>query len=183
MFIKGVHLLEFLFENGMSHGQINANSLSISDAYMFTLSDFPLSVVTKNFGHLSPHEQDNFKLEVRGFNTITVSEDLAEQLKAQIAANEAGLSHGEESAAHREFRVAQLIKEDWKDMVTTFYFPRLSKMITEPRLREFIDHTNRELLEPSQEVSQIRKIAAKANLFLMNNIWILEDLIATLKDE
>ena len=68
-------------------------------------------------------------------------------------------------------------------MVTTFYFPRLGKMITDERLRDFIESTNRELLEPGQEVSQIKNIAAKANRFLMNNIWILEDLIDTLKDE
>lgn len=82
-----------------------------------------------------------------------------------------------------EFFVAELIQEDWRDMVATFYFPRLSKMIKDSRVRQFIDNTNRELLEQGQEASQIKNIAAKAHRFILSNIWILEDLIETLKDE
>ena len=68
-------------------------------------------------------------------------------------------------------------------MVTTFYFPKLAKKITESKLREFIYNTNRELLEKGQEASQIKNIANKAHRFMMKNIWILENLIGTLKDE
>ena len=85
--------------------------------------------------------------------------------------------------SRNEFLVSELIKEDWKDMVSTFYFPRLGKMITDDRLRKFIQDTNMELLEPEQEARQIKNIASKANRFIMNNIWLLEDLIDTLKDE
>jgi hypothetical protein len=49
--------------------------------------------------------------------------------------------------------VSDLIQEDWRDMVTTFYFPRLNKMITDPRLRRFLENTNRELLESGQEAA------------------------------
>jgi hypothetical protein len=52
-----------------------------------------------------------------------------------------------------EFNVSELIQEDWKDMITAFYFPRLGKMITDPRLRTFIESTNQELFEPGQEVA------------------------------
>ena len=46
-----------------------------------------------------------------------------------------------------------MIKQDWKDMISAFYFPKLSKMITNDKLRAFIDKTNQELLEEGQEVS------------------------------
>ena len=68
-------------------------------------------------------------------------------------------------------------------MVSTFYFPRLGKMITDDKIRQFIESTNRELLEEGQEASQIKNIANKADRFIMNNSWILENLIDTLKDE
>jgi hypothetical protein len=81
------------------------------------------------------------------------------------------------------FNVTSLIQQDWQDMLTTFYFPRLSKMITDQRLRDFIDKTNRELLEEGQEAAQIKNIANKAHRFMMKNVWIMEELIMTLKDE
>lgn len=95
---------------------------------------------------------------------------------------------GENAAAagevpETEFNVVDLIQEDWRDMVTTFYFPRLGKKITDPKLRAFIDNTNKELLEEGQEASQIKNIASKAHRFMMSNIWILETLIENLKDE
>ena len=45
-YLKGLKLLEFLYENGMTHGHINANSLRITDTYNFTLSDFPILNMT-----------------------------------------------------------------------------------------------------------------------------------------
>ena len=53
-------------------------------------------------------------------------------------------------------------------MITAFYFPKLSKMITNERLRAFIDKTNGELAQEGQEASQILNIATKARRFLMN---------------
>ena len=46
LYYKGLLLLEFLYDNGMTHGHINANSLRIADDFTFTLSDFPISTVT-----------------------------------------------------------------------------------------------------------------------------------------
>ena len=53
LYYKGILLLEFLYDNGMTHGHINANSLTIGDDYHFTLADFPLSTVTKAFATMS----------------------------------------------------------------------------------------------------------------------------------
>ena len=53
---KGLLLLEFLYDNGMSHGHISANSLRISDDYTFTLSDFPISTVTPGLTQLNQEE-------------------------------------------------------------------------------------------------------------------------------
>ena len=76
-----------------------------------------------------------------------------------------------------------MIQEDWKDMVSTFYFPKMGKMITDQNIRTFIENTNKELLEDDQEAGQIKNVASKAHRFIMNNIWILEELIIQLKDE
>lgn len=56
LYYKGLLLLEFLYDNGMSHGHINANSLRISDDYTFTLSDFPISTVTPGLTQLDPEQ-------------------------------------------------------------------------------------------------------------------------------
>ena len=79
--------------------------------------------------------------------------------------------------------MSELIREDWHDMVTTFFFPRQNKLLTDERIRAWVQNTNRELLEPDQESGQIKNIAAKASRFMMSNIWILENLISTLMDE
>ena len=54
-------------------------------------------------------------------------------------------------AESHAFLVRDLIQEDWRDMVTTFYFPKLGKKIDDPKLRNFIEATNKELLEEGQE--------------------------------
>ena len=56
-------------------------------------------------------------------------------------------------------------------------------MLTDSRIFSWIEGSNRELLEPGQEVRQIKNTAAKASRFMMTNMWIFEDLIQTLKDE
>ena len=56
-------------------------------------------------------------------------------------------------------------------------------MLSDARIRTYIETTNTELLQVGQEIVQIKEILTKANLFMLNNIWIFENLIATLKDE
>ena len=56
-------------------------------------------------------------------------------------------------------------------------------MLTDSRIFSWIEGSNRELLDPGQEVRQIKNVAAKASRFMMTNMWIFEDLIQTLKDE
>jgi hypothetical protein len=131
-----LNLLEFLYENGLTHGHINANSLRIGDDFTFTLSDFPLSTVTPNLATMSPDELTTATVGVRGFYKTTASDDF----QARLTAGEVD-----------PFFVRELVQEDWKDMVTTFYFPRQSKMLTDPRIRTFIENCNKELLEEGQE--------------------------------
>ena len=194
LYYKGLLLLEFLFDNGMTHGHINANSLTIADDFTFTLSDFPLSTVTKNFSNMNEQQQQEVKTQVRGFNKHTVNEEVRQAMTSLIDCSlniKSGALTDEsmKQAAHqtlgvgKEYLVSNLMKEDWRDMVTTFYFPRLAKMITDQRLRDFIENTNRELLEPDQEARQIKMIAEKAHRFLLANIWILEELLFTLQEE
>lgn len=131
---------------------------------------------------------------MRGFNKHTVNEEVREAMSALIESScnlKSGAITDEamRQKAHqtlgvgKEYLVSNLMKEDWRDMVTTFYFPRLGKMITDQRLRDFIENTNKELLEPDQEARQIKMIAEKAHRFLLANIWILEELLFTLQEE
>lgn len=163
----------------MSHGHINANSLRIEDDYTFTLSDFPISTVTPNFHNMTAEEQSQAKVKVRGFNKKTVSD----QLRAKIEIEESKQDNDGNGGIGQEFLVADLVQEDWRDMVSTFFFPRLGKMITDQKIRQFVDNTNRELLEEGQEVAQIKNIVAKAHRFMLGNVWIFEELIGQLKDE
>lgn len=80
LYYKGILLLEFLYENGMTHGHINANSLRISDDYTFTLSDFPISTISPGFSALTATEQADTKVQIRGFNKKTIDETLVNRL-------------------------------------------------------------------------------------------------------
>jgi len=43
-------------------------------------------------------------------------------------------------------------------MVATFYFPNMTKKLTDPRIKSWIESTNKELLEENQEIGQIKLI-------------------------
>ena len=50
----------------------------------------------------------------------------------------------------QDFTVRELIQEDWRDFVAAFFFPNLSKCITDPKVKAFIQSINSELLEKGQ---------------------------------
>ena len=58
---------------------------------------------------------------MRGFNKKTVSDDFRAKLSLD-GEEEKKDEHGRFS---QEFLVSDMIREDWRDMVATFYFPRL----------------------------------------------------------
>ena len=47
----------------------------------------------------------------------------------------------------QDFTVRDLIQEDWRDLVACFFFPKLSKCLTDPKIKHFIQKTNGEMLE------------------------------------
>ena len=53
LFYQGLLLLEYLYKSGISHGQINAATLRISDNYTFSLSDLPISTCLPGFKDLT----------------------------------------------------------------------------------------------------------------------------------
>ena len=55
-----------------------------------------------------------------------------------------------------------LIQEDWRDLVTSFFFPRISKCVVDEKVRDFIKQTNSELLEENQETHVISLLVEKA---------------------
>lgn len=59
LYYKGLNLLEFLSENGMTHGHINANSLGVTDSYTFTLSDFSILNMTPQLGTIPTNDEHN----------------------------------------------------------------------------------------------------------------------------
>ena len=79
--------------------------------------------------------------------------------------------------------MADLIRDDWMDMMSAFYFPRLSKMIKDESLLQWIEAMRAELTEKGQEAKQIKKVVEKANRFMRDSPWIFEQLIATLLEE
>jgi hypothetical protein len=85
LYYKGLLLLEFLYDNGMSHGHINANSLRITDDYTFTLSDFPLSTVTPDLASMTTDEQAQAQVQVRGLNKKTAAEELTTRISSLMA--------------------------------------------------------------------------------------------------
>lgn len=52
LYYKALLLLEFLYDNGITHGHINAVNLRIADDFTFNLADFPLSTVNQGFAQL-----------------------------------------------------------------------------------------------------------------------------------
>ena len=121
----------------MTHGHINANSLRIADDFTFTLSDFPISTVTPSLPKQSESEQNEYKLQVRGFHKKTAPEELKRKLSNLIESYRSAAAPTEENKLdmQNDIKVRDLILEDWRDMVSTFYFPRMSKMITDQRIR------------------------------------------------
>ena len=86
MYYKGLNLLEFLSENGMTHGHINANSLGVTDSYTFTLSDFSILNMTPQLGTIPTNDEHNenelskASVCIRGFIKATKSKKLQARL-------------------------------------------------------------------------------------------------------
>ena len=59
-----------------------------------------------------------------------------------------------------------LIQEDWRDLVACFFFPYLNKCVTEPKIRDYVQKTNAELLLEGQESHVIKLLVEKAHIFL-----------------
>ena len=45
-----------------------------------------------------------------------------------------------------------LIREDWVDMMSAFYFPRSNKVIKDESIRKWVERVNSELTEEGQDV-------------------------------
>ena len=52
----------------------------------------------------------------------------------------------------KDFEFCDLIRNDWKDMLSAFYFPRITKMIKDERILKWIESVNTELGEDGQDV-------------------------------
>ena len=46
-----------------------------------------------------------------------------------------------------EIPMCDLIREDWKDMLSAFYFPRQAKMLKDDRIHKWVESVNTELTE------------------------------------
>jgi len=57
-----------------------------------------------------------------------------------------------EDATNGEAAFADLIRDDWLDMVSAFFFPHLTKMLTDDTVRQWVEQMRQELSEVGQEV-------------------------------
>jgi len=122
-----------------------------------------------NFLDGSPVES-NFELsESQRVSKMTSDSDVREKL-AQVPFQTA-------------FTFRDLVQEDWRDLVSAFFFPKQKKAIQDRKIRDFIARTNQELTEEGQEIHVISLLVTKAVRFFENNIDVLESLLQQLKDE
>ena len=70
-----------------------------------------------------------------------------------------------------------LIQEDWRNLVASFYFPNRNKIITDERIKTFLDETAVELMQENSQTELIHLVVVKVVRFFETNIDILEDLI------
>ena len=99
-------------------------------------------------------------LRVRGFNKTTISKDFIDIIIPE------GNKEAPEDLITKEFKVKDLVQEDWRDFVTSFFFPSMYKAITDPRIVNIIQNTNSELLEQFQEPHVISLLVWKMETFL-----------------
>ena len=88
-----------------------------------------------------------------------------------------------EEIIKQEFKMRELIQEDWRDFVASFYFPNVSKCITDPEIKRFIQNTNAELLAEGQEPHVIKLLVLKGKMFLSKNFEVIRNLLEDLKAE
>ncbi len=67
--------------------------------------------------------------------------------------------------------------------MTSFFFPHLKSCVTNPKIRDYIQNTNAELLEKGQNTNVIKKLVEEAHVFFEKNLDVLEGLLQNLKDE
>ena len=116
-------------------------------------------------------------LKVRGFNKTTISKEFIDVIIPN------GNKEAAEELISKDFKVRELIQEDWRDFVTSFFFPSMYKAITDPRIVNIIQNTNSELLEQGQESHVISLLVWKMETFLQQNPDLIEELLENLRDE
>ena len=177
LYYQGLKILEDLYEQGLAHGQIKASSMKISDSYQLVLDELLLSTWYQNFKDIPNDQQNTATTKARGFQISAVSPELKATIGQQIDQTNV------QQIMQKNFVMRDLIQEDWRDFVASFYFPQINKCITDPAIRNFIKDTNEQLQEQGQEPYVIKLIVEKAQILFINQLEILETLMDNLKDE
>ena len=76
-----------------------------------------------------------------------------------------------------------LMQEDWRDLIASFYFPKQSLVITDQRISLFLEQVDIQLNAAYQKLKVISNVLTKAILFIETNQDILENLISDLAAE
>jgi hypothetical protein len=92
------------------------------------LSDFEVSIIDRNFKSLGETEKLTKQCTMIGMRVSSAS-DL-------VRKNEEG-----------RILFKDLIQEDWRNLVASFYFPNRKEIITDERIRTFLDQTASELMQ------------------------------------
>ena len=133
--------MEFLYTNGLTHGHISANSLRITDNYAFALGDFMISTTHCSVDGSSA-EADGSESSfsgVRGVISATASDFLKTYLEKVKASD--GQAITEDDGLTISLK-NELIRQDWQNFVGAFYFPKQSKVLTDERVKGWVNSTN-----------------------------------------
>ena len=137
LFYQGLRMLEFFYRNGITHGHINATNLKIKDDYTLCIGDFSISTITSAFNQASEQIQDIAKTHIRAINTETMSHPLQTKIMKEVKLENDNM--GLKLGYCEDFSIRELMQEDWKDLIASFFFAKMHQVITDDRIRSFLE--------------------------------------------
>ena len=180
-------MLEYFYKLGVTHGHINATNLKIKDDYSLCISEFSIAQFTPEYSKLTEQEQETKKQQIRGYNRDTMSDHLQKVILRESFALDPDFRDDNEDELKLgkcdEFTVRELMQEDWRDLIASFFFSKQSIVITDERIQNFLKQTDSYLNEPGQKSKTITMQVQKALRFIETNPDIIENLIQHLLDE
>lgn len=142
LFYQGLRMLDYFYKLGVTHGHINATNLKIKDDYSLCISEFSIAQFTPEYSKLTEQEQEAKKQSIRGYNRDTMSDHLQKVILRESFALDPDFREDNEDELKLgkcdEFTVRELMQEDWRDFIASFFFSKQSSVITDERIQNFL---------------------------------------------